>query len=283
MNIHRLIKTLGAAAFSIVFALSLQASNQLKCTVTNSAGETAEKNVELLLTHTASGRDWKKKTNDKGQVEFKGLPDGTFDMQGNNLPGRLVTKASGIELSGDEKATCSPVLVSVDVLNALLQDANVAIQTNKNDEALRMGREAVEIAPNVGNTHFILAVALARTGDLETATTHAERAAELNEQFVPMVDTIKIQALGAQADDLLTEKDFDGAISKYEQASEIDPGQAIIYYNMSLAYAHKKELSKALEFVDKAIALDPADAEFQQRKIQLEDMFQKELSKPLEL
>ena len=78
MNIHRLIKTLGAAAFSIVFALSLQASNQLKCTVTNSAGETAEKNVELLLTHTASGRDWKKKTNDKGQVEFKGLPDGTF-------------------------------------------------------------------------------------------------------------------------------------------------------------------------------------------------------------
>jgi tetratricopeptide (TPR) repeat protein len=259
-----------------------RASNTLQCTVTQQDGAPVQK-MEMLLTGSASNKQWKKKTNDKGEVEFKGLPDGNYRIQGA-MQGFLLTKASGIELSGDSTKTCAPVFVSVTVLNQLLTDANNATRSGNPDLAIEKGKAALELAPEVPNSHIVLAIAYAKKGMVEEAVASAKKAAELDPaQFGKMELPIHMEALGTQASALLAKQDFDGAIAKYQEIAAIAPNEGSVYYNMALAYGHKGDFQNAIKSIDKAIELSPDDMEFKQRKVQLQDLYLKSTEKALEV
>jgi tetratricopeptide (TPR) repeat protein len=258
-----------------------RADNTLRCTIVDEAGKPSEK-VEVVLTLAATGKQWKKKTNDKGEVEFKGLDDGTYNLQGL-VSGYLLTKAGDIQLSGDATKTCNPVFVSVNALNALITDSNQAVRSGNVDVALQKAQAAVEMAPSIAQTHFVLAVAQAKKGMVEDAVASGKKAAELDpEKFGSTQTAIQMEALGARAGQALAKKDFDTAIATYKQVIAIDPKEPTGYYNMSLAYAHKGDFNEAIKAIDQAIALKPGDAEFQQRKIQLQDLYLQEMNKALE-
>ena len=61
------------------------------------------------------------------------------------------------------------------------------------------------------------------------------------------------------------------------------PGEATTYYNLSLAYGNKGDYNQALVSLEKAIALKPGDAEFMERKKQIEGMLDKQLNQELKL
>jgi Carboxypeptidase regulatory-like domain/Tetratricopeptide repeat len=270
-----------ALLFSLTGPIA-KASNTLQCTVTQQDGAPVEK-IELLLTGSASDKQWKKKTNGKGEVEFKGLPDGTYHIQGA-MQGFLLTKATGIELSGNTTKSCAPVFVSVNVLNQLLTDANNAARSGNPDLAIEKGKAAIEMAPDVPNSHIVLAIAYAKKGMLDEALASAKKAAELDPaQFGKMEKPIHMEALGEQANAMLAKHDYDGAIAKYQEIAAIAPDEGTVYYDMALAYGHKGDYQNAIKTIDKAIELSPDDMEFKQRKVQLQDLYLKSTEKALEV
>jgi tetratricopeptide (TPR) repeat protein len=268
-----------AAGFATVGA---RADNTLNCTLQTQDGAPAAK-LDVVLTNTATKKEWKKKTNDKGMVEFKGLPDGTYQLDGA-MQGSLLTKASGIELSGNTSKTCSPVFVSINILNQLLTDANNEARAGKADSAIDKARQAVDLAPGIANTHMVLAIAYSKKGMVDEALASAKKAAEIDpNQFGKMEQPIHMEALGTQASALLAKQDFDGAIKKYMEIAAIAPNEGTVYYNIALAYGHKNDYDNAIKSIDKAIALNPDDAEFKQRKLQLQDLYLKSTEKSLDL
>ena len=263
-------------------AVSLaRADNSLNCTFQDESGKPTQK-LDIVLINNATGKQWKKKTNDKGMVEIKGLPDGAYHFEGRPS-GYLLTKAEDISLAGNQAMTCNPVFVSIDQLNQLLSDAMEAAKTEKPDIAIEKAQAAVALAPRVPQAHNMLAVAYARKGMVQEAMASAKKAVEIDKQFEQMLLPIQMEALGAQASQALTSKNFDGAIQKYQEIAALAPEEPSVYYNMALAYGHKGEFEKAIETIDKAIQLSPDDLEFKQRKLQLQDLYLKSTEKGLEL
>jgi tetratricopeptide (TPR) repeat protein len=268
-----------AATLAAVLAPALRADNTLQCVVTDDAGAPAAK-IEFVLTSAAQNKEWKKKSNDKGQIEFKGLKDGKYDLEGA-MDNHLLAKSKGLEISGNKVNTCAPVFVSVTKLNTMLQAANASMVAGKNDEAIAKADEILAIVPDLPNPLVIKAVAQANKGMLDESVKNMETAAALDKQHEPKIVLVRMQALSAQASSALQKKDFDAAIAKYQEIAQLKPDEATTYYNLSLAYGHKGDLNQALVQLDKAIALKPGDAEFTQRKAQIEDMLEKQLNQEL--
>lgn len=281
MKISNLSKLSLAAALAAALAPGLYADNTLQCTVTTDDGGPAAK-VEFILRNPEMNKEWKKKSNDKGQIEFKGLKDGKYNLEGG-LENHLLTKAKGLEISGNKVNTCAPMFVNVGKLNTMLNAANTAMISGKNDEAIAKSDELLVLAPDLPNPMVIKAVALANKGDLESAMKNIEAAAALDEQHKPKIELVKMQALSAQAGSSLQKKDFDGAIAKYQEIAKLKPGEPTTYYNLSLAYGHKGDLNTALVEIEKAIALKPDDPEFSSHKKALEGMLEKQLNQELKL
>jgi tetratricopeptide (TPR) repeat protein len=265
-------------AISTALAPTLWADNQLNCTLTDETGAPVAKGLEVMLKASSgkdAGKEWKKKTNDKGMVEFKGLPDGSFILLGA-LEGYMLTNNGPIELAGNAKQTCAPSFVSLNKVNQLLTEANNAARTGNADLAIEKGKAAVEMVPSVPNTHLVLAIAYAKKGMVNEAVSSAQKAAELDpQQFGSIVKTVNMEALGTLAAAAMAKKDFDGAIAKYREVESLAPDDGVVHYNIAIAYGHKGDFENALKEIDRAIELSPDDAEFKQRKLQLQDMYLK--------
>lgn len=265
-----------ALLYSLIGALApeARADNSLNCTLVDDAGNPAQK-VEAVLTLASTGKQWKKKTNDKGLVEFKGLQDGSYRFEAA-LDGHILSTAEPIALSGNAAKTCTQKFVSITHVNQLLTEATESVRGQKYDVALEKGKAAVELAPGVPNTHFVLALAYAKKGMVDEAVGSIKKAAEIDSaNFGKMVTPIQMDAMSTQAGQTLAKKDFDGAIKKYQEILAIAPNDGVVYYNIALAYGHKRDFDAALKAIDKAIELDPNDAEFKQRKMQLQDLYLK--------
>jgi tetratricopeptide (TPR) repeat protein len=265
-----------------MFGTLARADNSLSCTLQQEDGVPAAK-LDVTLTNTASKKEWKKKTSDKGMVEFKGLPDGTYRIAGE-MQGYLLTNADGLELSGNASKTCSPVFVSINKMNDLLNAAMEAVRNNKMDVAIDKSKAAVAMAPSIAEAHNMLAVAYAYSGNETDAVTEVKKAAELNPtKFKPMVSKIQLTALDTQVKQAEAKKDLDGMLKLYERMLDVTQEKATVYFNMATAYGRFNKYEDALKYIDKAIALDPADAEFQQMKIRLQDLYLKSTEKGLEI
>ena len=269
-----------ALAFVTCGLVSLaRADNTLTCTLQQDGGTPAAK-LDVTLTNKTSSKQWKKKTSDKGEVEFKGLPDGTYKLEGA-MQGFLLTNADGIDLSGNATKTCSPVFVSISKLNDLLNAAMAAAKAGKSDDALDKAKAAVAMAPSVPEAQNMLALAYATKGMVDEAVATEKKAAELDKKFEKNIVPIQMEALGAQASQLMAKQDFDGAIRKYMEVQKVNPNEPTVYYNMALAYGHKDDYDNAIKSIDKAIELDPNDMEFKQTKVKLQDLYLKSTEKSL--
>jgi tetratricopeptide (TPR) repeat protein len=272
-----------SAALAFVFCgllVSLaRAENSLSCTVQQEGGPPVAK-LDVTLTNKSSNKQWKKKTNDKGEVEFKGLPDGTYKLEGA-MQGSLLTNADGIDVSGNAAKTCTPVFVSISKLNDLLNASMAAAKSGKSDDAIDKAKAAVAMAPSVPEAQNMLALAYATKGMVDEALASVKKAAELDKKFEKNIAPIQMEALGAQASQLMAKQDFDGAIKKYMEVQKVNPSEPTVYYNIALAYGHKNDYDNAIKAIDKAIELDPNDMEFKQTKVKLQDLYLKSTEKSL--
>jgi len=260
-----------------------QAKNTLRCTVVDEAGNLLEKQ-ELRVTLTQTGKEWKRKTNKKGEVQFKGLNDGTYQIEGHELQDYFAKPSDPVELSGNVTHPCNLTFVSLDYMNGLLQSGLQAVREKNYEIAVDKGKEAVVLSPDTAQGYYVVSIGYAAQGMRTEAEEAVTKAAEIDpENFQKLVTTILVTAIGVQANQAESNGDFDAAIGKYEEILQISPNDANAYYNIALAHGRKKDYQQALEFIDKSIAANPADAEVRKMKARLQDLYLKEMDSMLEL
>jgi len=262
-------------------ASTAAARNNFDCTVVDENGNPIQ-DGEMILTEVRNGRERDEETNDDGRVEFRGLDDGAYRLRGN-VEGYIVSDSPPMEISGDITKQCDYTLVSVNHANAMLQRVQTLTRQRNLEEAEAEGLKVVEMMPDEASAHFVLSVAYATGGKEQEAIAAIEKAAELNPaQFQGRVQLVTLSAMSTVADQLVANNDFDAAIQKYEEMIELNPAEPLVYYNMAVAYGRANKFSEALTAIDKAIALNPGDAEMLQMKTRLEEMFMNSLNQELE-
>ena len=260
-----------------------QAKNTLRCTVVDEVGNPLEKQ-ELRVTLTQTGKEWKRKTNKKGEVQFKGLNDGSYQIEGHELQGYFAKPSDPVELSGNVTHPCNITFVTLDYMNQLVQAGIQAVQEKKYDLAIEKGNEAISLSPDTAQGHYVVSLSYAFQGMRTEAEEKINMAAEIDpENFEKRVVQVQIIAIGTQANQDESNDDYEAAIGKYEEILQISPNDANAYYNIAVAYGHKEDYQQALEFIDKSIAASPADAEVRQMKTRLQDLYLKAMDSKLEL
>ncbi len=280
-RVRNLLGWAGAILLLGSLASTAAARNNFDCTVVDENGNPIQ-DGEMVLTEVRNGRERERDTNDDGRVEFRGLDDGAYRIRGN-VDGYIVSDSPPMEISGDITKPCNYTLVSVNHANAMLQRVQTLTRQRNLEEAEAEGLKAVELMPEEASAHFVLSVAYASGGKEQEAIAAIEKAAELNPaQFQARVQLVTMRAMGTVADQLRANNDFDAAIRKYEEMIELNPTNANVYYNMAVTYDRANMLTEAITAIDKAIALEPGDAEFAQAKTQLEEKFMNTLNQELQ-
>ena len=257
-----------AAVFCLsgVLTGTAQAKNNLTCTIVDQTGNPLVKQ-EVVLTSNAGGKEQKKKTNDQGLVEFKGLDDGSYHLRGE-IPGYVMSQSAPIELSGNKTHSCTHTIASVEYANALFQEIQQLLTQKKFAEAEERASKAAAVLPNESGVHYLLAVARAYQGREAGAVESMKIAAQLEpEKYGSRVAAIHLAALDVLAKEAEAKKDYDGMVKKFEQMLTVADDKATVYFNWALAYARIPKYPEAMSYLDKAIALKPQDAEIQQMKI----------------
>ena len=275
MYTKRMRNLLGWAGAIVLFgslATTAAAKNNFKCMVVDETGKPIEKG-NMVLTAVNGGKENKRRTNNDGEVEFKGLDDGAYKIRGD-MDDYIASNSTPMEIAGNITKPCSYTLISATHANAIMQEVLTLLQQKKAAEAETKGMQTVELMPEEAGAHYVLAVAYAAGGKEDGALTSIKKAAELSpERFGNKVQIVQTIAMGVQADQLTAKDDFDGAIKKYNEMIAINPSEPNTYYNMAVAYGRANKLNEALTAIDKAIALKPGDAGMAQMKTRLQDMF----------
>ena len=259
-----------------------QAKNTLNCTITDETGKPLGKE-QIVLVADGAEKEKKEKTNGEGVVQFKGLDDGTYRMYGV-IQGYVGSKSAPIQLSGNAEKTCTYIIASANYANTLLQEVLQLVKQRKYAEAEQKGTKAAELLPGEAGAHYVLAISHASLGKENEAVKEIKTAAELSpEKYKDVVTPVHLMALDTQATQAMSKGNFDGAMQTYEAMQKVAPNDPTVYYNMSVAYGRQNKFDEALKAIDKAIALKPEDAELQQTKVRLQDMYLKSMEKKLEV
>jgi tetratricopeptide (TPR) repeat protein len=270
-----------AVPVSLAFAIvpQAQAKNTLNCTVVDETGKPVAKQ-EFILT-SDKGKQSKKKTNDQGEAKFTGLDDGAYTIM-TETPGFVASKSLPMEVSGNAEKPCKYTLVSATVANAKLQEVTQLVQQRKFADAETNAKKLLEMLPGEGAAHYVLALAYAYEGKQEAAEA-VKKAAELSpERFKDKVIPIQMQALNVEAETAKQKNDFKGALQKYDAMLALSPNDSTVYYNMAVTYGRAGNFDQALKTIDKAIQAKPDDPENQKMKLQLQDLYLKQMDKKLE-
>lgn len=273
---------MAALALSLVWVFASQAGakNTLTCTVVDESDKPVGK--QEFTVASASGKSKKAKTNDQGEVKFSGLDDGSYTVSGE-IQGYVQSKSAPVELSGNAEKTCKYTLVTAQYANAKLQEVMQLVQQKKLAEAEATAKKLTEMMPGEASAHYVLSVAYAYEGKSAEAEPEVKKAAEiLPDKFKDKVIPIQMQALNQEAETLKAKGDNAGAIKKYETMLTVSPNDPTVYYNMAVTYGRTNNFDQAIKTIDKAIAIKPDDAESQQLKIRLQDMYLKQMDKKLE-
>lgn len=285
MHTKRLLNLFGwAGAVCLIGSLATPAAakNDLKCVIVDETGKPVAKQ-EMVLTAVQGGKELKRRTNDRGEVEFKGLDDGRYQIRGE-MDGYVLSKSPPMNLSGNKAHPCNFKLASVNYANGLLQEVLQLTQQKKLAEAEEKGKKAVAELPEESGSHYVLSVALASAGKEADAVAAMQKAAEINpEKYGNMVTVVRLSAISAQADQLMAKNDLEGAVKKYQDMLVVAPNEPVAHYNMAIAYGRASKYDEALKAIDKAIALKPGDVEMGQMKIRLQDLYLKSLDQKLEV
>lgn len=285
MDTKRFVNIFGwAGAVCLIGSLATTAAakNDLNCTVVDETGKPIAKQ-DMVLAAVQGGKEAKRKTNDRGQVEFKGLDDGAYQIRGD-ADGYVLSKSAPMNLSGNKVHPCNYKLISATYANTLLTEVLQLTQQKKLAEAEEKGKKVVGELPEESGSHYVLAVVYASGGKETEAVASIQKAAEINpEKYADMVTVVRLSAISAQADQLMAKNDLEGALKKYQDMLTVAPNEPIAHYNMAIAYGRANKFDEAIKAIDKAMALKPGDVEMGQMKIRLQDMYLKSLDQKLEV
>ena len=275
------------------------ADNTLDVKCVDQAGSPAV-GVKVQIQHMGTGK-WKDKKSDaKGVASFNKLEDGLYRV----LARKDGSAAAFYEFAIMKGSAPQSVILRFEPgdaaqkvyfedpelgrkADALLSQGVDMLRANKFAEAEKMLQESIKIRPSNPDALYNLAIALLqqqkwgaaeeslkKVVELANAMGEMRKAdaaggnpfAELGQRAQDVLAKIPVFQLRVEADKASQERRFDEAITKYQQAVQLDPGDADLYYNLGLALANGKRFDEALQTVDKAIGLKPSEAAYRELK-----------------
>ena len=290
-------------------------TGSLKGKVTNNYEPAA--NTQVVITDMATGKAYKTKTDKSGEFYVGGLQPGqTFIVEifgpnkevlyskgGLNIPGNVTVPVGDIELTKPEvsggTAGGSPYSATptknkkmtkeelakqqadadkVKNMNALIQQAQGAMQSQNWPEAEKALKQLIDADPNTTRWEFYKAL-----GDAQRNQQHSQDALQSYEKGIqvatalasgtapkdprtPNPDPAKAKAGAGQM--LNTEGGIyvemnknDEAIGAFKRAAELDPDPAMAYYNLCAMEFNAAKYDDAAAACDKSVAADPKKAD----------------------
>ena len=140
--------------------------------------------------------------------------------------------------------------------NAHLSKAETEYRAGQNAAAVPEAKQAVKETPDSYDSHYLLALTLAGTGDLKEAIEEFNKALALATKDDQKVVTN--YNIGNAYFDL---RDFQGAIDAYQSSLKIDKTLSKVHNNLGLALIGLKRTSDAADEFKQAVDLKPAYAE----------------------
>ena len=121
-----------------------------------------------------------------------------------------------------------PVLACTESATKLNQQAQVALDTQKADNAIKLLKEAITLEPNNARTHYLLGMGYIAKGDLDDAISVCKKALDLNPN-----DIVILSLLG---DIYITKGMIEESIIVSKKAITSDPEAHVAHYNLGVAY-----------------------------------------------
>jgi superkiller protein 3 len=170
-----------------------------------------------------------------------------------------------------------------------LMAGSQALQKQQFDQAETSLKQALEINPSQPVTYQNLGILYYQRKEWSLAKEYLQKAVDyftvyvaiqpnptLEQQLAQVKEMVKLlpfQQLAAEADDALNKKNYDLAVGKLRQLSQLQPENAAVFYNMTLALARANRMEEAHQAIDKAIELEPQNQSFKDTK---NDLYQAE-------
>ena len=147
------------------------------------------------------------------------------------------------------------LVLSPDLPEALVVQAQVAQDRDQLERAEASFRRALQLAPNNARAHQFYSRLLSNQARRDEALHHAERAVALD----PLSAIINVNL----ADVLAAGGRFTAAIARYERAIEIDPELPAAYRNLGMVQAYALgRIDAAVPWFERAVARDPDSPEW---------------------
>ena len=129
------------------------------------------------------------------------------------------------------------------------QALGVALANRNNDEAIRVLRTAVELAPSDAEPHYNLALALAAAGEGRNAVREFEAGLQLNPNHAAARRGLGIT--------LMHEDQLEASAEQLRRALEDAPRDAETANNLGLVQLRLNDLSGAIRSLERAIQMNP--------------------------
>ena len=158
---------------------------------------------------------------------------------------------SGEGLSGERRLEANEQLTLLRLRGVYL------LKTRKANAALDDFRRCVQIEPEEPSLKWLLARALAATGQIEQATSHCRSLNRSHPGFAPAYATLAV--INVQ------QKQSDDAMTLLAKSLELDSRLQYSYYVRAGILVSRKELRPALADITRALALPPMSSRHRQR------------------
>lgn len=267
---------------------SLYADSTLSITCVD-ANDNPLENVNVVVQALGSGDVDQETTNSSGAATFEGLSDDVYRVMGRT-DGYAPAFFEFVQLQGDQKESVQLTFEEGDseqqlyfenegVLNQsnqLTQEGAQALQSSQFDVAEEKLTQSLEINPSNLTTVHNLAVLYLQTNQIDKAEETLQNELQLLDVYKTLQEPGQEQALAQQeqqveqllasipfrrtvirADQAMQEKNFDEAVSAYDELIEMQPDNAAIYYNKAVAQVQAERIDEAEETLQRALDLDP--------------------------
>lgn len=255
-------RILGGLALLVLLTAYIASASTLRCTFVDNNGAPL-KGVEVRLTQLNDGGrtvgdSWHRNSDKQGSIEFRDL-----DPSGYRFEARLkafVSIRTTLELG--DAVNFKQVLLRRKEFEQFHKEAKRAFESRDYETAIDRLVGLVAAVPNKVILHANLARAYAGALAYADALAQADVAAEMDpKQFSNLRRELQRSMLPELGQKALYALDFETAAGHYEDLRTIDPEDVLAYRGLALSYGHLKQFKKALEAVNRALELDPSDAE----------------------
>ncbi len=286
------------------------ANNSLEIKCQDSAGNpVAAANVQIQQLETFKWKD--KKSDPKGIALFSKIDDGLYRILARKdgfapavyefapvRGGTPVTVTLKFEPGDAQKKVYFEDPALRQKAQELLSQGSDLLRGNKFAEAEKELKSCLEINPSNPETLFNLSIAYLQQRKWDEAEQALKRSsqllaelsslpppkegggppyADLRQRADTLLSQVPLFKLRSEADKALSERKFDVAVQKYNEALKIQSNDPDLYYNLALAQANAHKFDDAMQSIDKAIQLKPAENAYADLKKKIGDFKENEI------